>query len=260
MDEKKTNIMVIDDEEDVVFCLKNFLSRKGYCVDSAMSGEEALKKLESKNADLILLDIIMPGLKGTEVAEIVKEKYPDTKIILATAFPREGEILKGKSIMEALITKPFRLQDLYNKLLGVITQPVISGEEKTDTAGIETKVLFVKAKLLFVEPVIEVYEFLHDQLKQLSSRGQFYDLHLISDENELFKKLNFIEPEIIIFSESCTTRVDAALKTKILSKSPKTKEVTSFDLTSAAGELETLEKLINHIRKICIKRDLVEIH
>jgi len=259
MEDRKTSILVIDDEEDVVYCLKNFLARKGYAVEGASSGEEALRMLSEKNADLILLDIIMPGLKGTEVAKIVREKYPNIKIVVATAFPKDSEFLSKNNLMEAVVTKPFRLQELYKKLEDVINQPENAETDKSQDAGVETKILFIKAKLLFVEPSLEVYEFLCQEFKELTRLGQYYELDLATDENELFKKLKFSEPDIVIFEEAYLSKLGPDVPANVLLNSKKTSEVTSFDLASAVNNDDILERFYHRIRSLCIKNSLLEI-
>lgn len=259
MEVNKTNILIVDDEEDVVYCLKNFLARKGYATEGALNAEEALKKLSEKNIDLILLDIIMPGLKGTEVAKIVREKYPNIKIVVVTAFPKEGEVLSKTKLTEAVLTKPFSLQELYKKLEEVISGTQPQETDKAESAGIETRILLLKAKILFVEPALEVYEFLYQELKELSRRGQYYNLDLATDENELLKKLKFSAPDIVIFEESYFNQLNPDISSSILLNSKKTSEVASFDLASCVSNTEMLEKLYLLIRNSCIKNSLVEI-
>ena len=259
MEEKKASILVVDDEPDVVCVLRNFLSRKGYTVSGASSGEKALEFLEKEGADLVLLDIIMPGLKGTEVAKIVREKYPNTKIVVATAFPRESEELSEDALMQAMVTKPFRLQELLKKLEEVLTQTDPSETEKIENMEIETRLLFVKARLLFVEPLLDTYDSLYRQFKELISRGQFYDLDLAVDENDMFRKLKYSEPDIVIFEKAYLDKLDSGLPAKVLLSSNKINEVISYDLSGIIHDANEMEKLIKKIRQLCIKNGLVEI-
>jgi len=259
MEEKKASILVVDDEPDVVCVLRNFLSRKGYTVSGASSGEKALEFLEKENADLVLLDIIMPGLKGTEVAKIVREKYPNTKIVVATAFPRESEELSEDALMQAMVTKPFRLQELLKKLEEVLTRTDASETEKKEDMEIETRLLFVKARLLFVEPLLDTYDSLYRQFKELISRGQFYDLDLAVDENDMFRKLKYSEPDIVIFEKAYLDKLDPGLPAKVLLSSNRINEVISYDLSGIIHDANEMEKLIKKIRQLCIKNGLVEI-
>lgn len=259
MEDKKASILVVDDEPDVVCILRNFLARKGYNVSGASSGEKALEFLESGNADLVLLDIIMPGLKGTEVAKIVRDKYPNTKIVVATAFPRESDELKDDSLMQAMVTKPFRLNELLKKLEEVLTQTSPTAIKKEEDEETETRLLFVKARLLFVEPLLEIYDFLHKHFKELISRGQLYDLDVAVDEDDMYRKIKYSEPDIIIFEKTYLDKLDAGVPAKVLLSSGKISEVFSFDLITAIQDPKELEKLIRKIRLLCIKNGLVEI-
>jgi DNA-binding response OmpR family regulator len=80
-------IMVVDDEATARISLAEILRLEGYQVDTAASGEEALSLLSKSGPfDLMVLDIKMPGMDGLQVTEAVREEYPNTVIILLTAF------------------------------------------------------------------------------------------------------------------------------------------------------------------------------
>lgn len=262
MEEKKTSILVVDDEPDVVCVLRNFLARKGYNVSGASSGEKALELLEKEKADLVLLDIVMPGLQGTEVAKIVRQKYPHTKIVVATAFPRESDQLNEEAMMQAMVTKPFRLNELLQKLEEVLTQeatrkPKTCEEEEDEET--ETRLLFVKAKLLVFEPLLETYDFLYRQFKELLSRGQLYELDLAQDEKEMFRKVKYFEPDIVIFDKVYLDKMDSGVPAKVLLASNKICEVISFDLAATIHDSKELEKLTKQVRLLSIRNGLIEI-
>jgi two-component system response regulator HydG len=150
MQEEKTKILVVDDETEVVDTLSSFLSRKGYEVNGASSGEEALSILEKESSDLILLDIRLPGMQGTEVARIIKEKYPSIKIIVVTAYSDESQTLYEDNLLEGLIIKPVKLQELYNKLLEILQRkecPLLNAIASND---IRKAVLLVKVRALLI--------------------------------------------------------------------------------------------------------------
>jgi DNA-binding response OmpR family regulator len=77
-------MIIVDDEVDICECLEDFFSSHGFAVASAFSGEEALSKLESDGAEVILLDINLPGLQGIEVLQRIKKTHPRTKVIMVT--------------------------------------------------------------------------------------------------------------------------------------------------------------------------------
>ena len=117
MEDKKIKILVVDDEPEIADILKCSLSVRGYAVERAFSGEEALRIIAGKKIDLVILDIMMHGIRGTDVAKIIKDKYPDTKIIVVTAYPEEGSKLSKEINLAGLYIKPFGLEEFYNKLL-----------------------------------------------------------------------------------------------------------------------------------------------
>jgi CheY-like chemotaxis protein len=65
-------ILVVDDEEDILYILKNVLTKEGYKVKEAKSGEECLEMLDKERPDLIFMDIMMPGINGWDVARQIK--------------------------------------------------------------------------------------------------------------------------------------------------------------------------------------------
>lgn len=106
----KEKILVVDDEEDILELLKFNLLREGYQVCGALTGEEALRLAQSEGPDLIVLDLMLPGIDGLEVARKLKDD-PKTKqisIIMLTAKGEEADIVTGLELgADDYITKPF---------------------------------------------------------------------------------------------------------------------------------------------------------
>jgi DNA-binding response OmpR family regulator len=103
-------VLIVDDEPSVVVPIQFLMERQGYRVMSAERGEDALDLIYQYKPDLVLLDIMLPGIDGYEVCEILRLNpiYRDIKIIFLTAKGRETEIAKGLSLgADAYITKPF---------------------------------------------------------------------------------------------------------------------------------------------------------
>ena len=75
-------IIVIDDEEDIRIVLKQVLERAGYEVAVAESGKEGLKLMEEGGADLVITDVIMPGMDGVSLTREIREKFRDTRILV----------------------------------------------------------------------------------------------------------------------------------------------------------------------------------
>jgi CheY-like chemotaxis protein len=103
-------VLIVDDEPNIVVPLEFLMEREGYTVAVAQSGEEALENISKFQPDLILLDIMLPGIDGYEVCEIVRlnSAWNHVRIIFLTAKGREVDIAKGMVLgADAYITKPF---------------------------------------------------------------------------------------------------------------------------------------------------------
>jgi len=116
MAEKKT-ILVVDDEPDIVNLTQRFLELEDYDTITCNNGKEALKIVEDKYPDivLILLDVMMPGLSGWEVLQNLKgnDLFKDILVVLFTVKSFNEDIQKGKALgADGYITKPFSGNDL----------------------------------------------------------------------------------------------------------------------------------------------------
>jgi DNA-binding NtrC family response regulator len=83
----KTKILVVDDEEVVRLCLVRTLSGERCNVQVVTNGQEALRMMEQHPFDVVLLDIRMPGLDGMTVLKTIKQKWPDSEVIIITGYP-----------------------------------------------------------------------------------------------------------------------------------------------------------------------------
>ena len=107
---RKKKILVVDDEEDIVELLEYNLKKEGYQVFKAMTGEEALELAKGEAPDLIILDLMLPGLDGLEVCKILKKdtRTDSIPIVMLTAKGEESDIIIGLELgADDYITKPF---------------------------------------------------------------------------------------------------------------------------------------------------------
>ncbi len=116
-------ILVVDDEVKECELIERFLERKGYNVIKSYSGEKALEKVKREKPDIILLDIMMPGMDGIKVLECVREFDEDVCIIMVTAVNDKSVGIEALSIgADGYVTKPVNLNHLEklirNKLFG----------------------------------------------------------------------------------------------------------------------------------------------
>jgi len=108
-------ILIVDDEPNVVMPIQFLMEQQGYRVMIAERGEDALDLIYQYEPDLVLLDILLPGIDGYEVCEIIRlnPNYRNVKIIFLTAKGREVEIAKGLALgADAYITKPYSNAEL----------------------------------------------------------------------------------------------------------------------------------------------------
>lgn len=111
-------IMVVDDSPFVSKQIKDIVEDNGYEVTGyAKNGEEAIELYKELNPDIVILDIIMPGLNGLETAEILKKQDPDVKILMLSSLCDSGTTDEVKSIgVKYLIPKPLEADVLLASL------------------------------------------------------------------------------------------------------------------------------------------------
>lgn len=116
-------ILIVDDEEDVRLFLRDFLSDRDFDVQTAGSGEEALEKFPVFKPDIMLLDIMMPGMDGLQCLEEVKKLAPKTIVIMITALKDEARMAKAKKFgAHDYVVKPFSLNYLETELEKILSQ------------------------------------------------------------------------------------------------------------------------------------------
>ena len=106
-------ILVVDDEPMMLRLCANMLERGQHRVFTAERGEEALHLLETNSVDLALLDVLMPGINGIELAARIQRAHPPTRILLMTGYgPKEIARIAGKENPYRIVWKPFKTESL----------------------------------------------------------------------------------------------------------------------------------------------------
>lgn len=106
-------ILVVDDEETVCQSIKKILSRKGYSVDNALNVEEAVKKINNSQFDLIITDLMMPKTNGMELLKIVRDHYPELEVIMITGYASIDSAVKATKLGAShYLPKPFTPDEL----------------------------------------------------------------------------------------------------------------------------------------------------
>jgi len=106
-------ILVVDDDEQMCEDISEMLSREGYTVSHVGSGEEALDRIKSEDFDVILTDLIMPGIDGMEVLRQSKRLKPAARVIMITGFGTiENAVEAMKEGASDYISKPFKINEV----------------------------------------------------------------------------------------------------------------------------------------------------
>lgn len=110
---ESAHILVVDDEGAIRYSISKTLQRVGYQVSAAASGEEALEMMTDQNFDVVLTDIRMPGLTGVELLAKIKEKAPDSIVILMTGYASLGTAVESLRLgAHDYLIKPSSSQDI----------------------------------------------------------------------------------------------------------------------------------------------------
>lgn len=113
MKENKGNILLVEDEENLHETLKLNLEIEGYDVSSAFDGNEALKAVANEYFDLIVLDVMLPGIDGIQVAESIRIGNLQTPILMLSAKNASADRILGlKKGADDYLSKPFNLEEL----------------------------------------------------------------------------------------------------------------------------------------------------
>jgi len=113
----KPNVLLVDDEEKFLDVLSKRLGTRGIDADTATSGEEALIKIRDKNVDVIILDVMMPGIGGIETLKRIRKENPEVQIIMLSG---QGTIDKAINAMKEgaidFLEKPADIEKLLEKI------------------------------------------------------------------------------------------------------------------------------------------------
>ena len=131
------HVLIIEDEEDILALIHYNFVRAGYKADMTTSGEEGLAMAQQLKPDLILLDLMLPGLDGLEVCRQLKEEQATAEIpvIMLTAKGEETDIVRGLEMgADDYITKPFSPQVLLARAKTVLRRSTTHDKQDEDAA------------------------------------------------------------------------------------------------------------------------------
>jgi len=128
---EKAKILVVDDEPSIVRAVKAYLEREGFTVYTAEDGPGALKAAQAFRPDIIVLDIMLPGMDGLEVMTELRRRGSDVYIILLTARIEETDRVVGLTLgADDYVTKPFSPRELVARIKAALRRLGKSGTER----------------------------------------------------------------------------------------------------------------------------------
>ncbi|EDS76795.1 alkaline phosphatase synthesis transcriptional regulatory proteinphoP [Clostridium botulinum C str. Eklund] len=158
--EHKYKVLVIEDEQSISKFIKLVLQKQNFEVIQAFSGEDGLKKVTTENPVVVILDIMLPGIDGFKVCEILRKNYSSIGIIMLTALGQDVDKIKGlENGADDYMIKPFNPLELAARITSLIRRMnfssntssdiLISGEFKID---LNSKIAYKNDKELNLTP------------------------------------------------------------------------------------------------------------
>lgn len=143
-------ILITEDNPEILFFLKKGLQHESHLVDTADSGEEAWPKLLENNYDLIMLDLLLPGMSGLELLEKIRGHNITTPLIILSAIPdSETKVKLLRAGADDYIEKPFSFSEILARIQAIFKRHNPSSPEKT---------IILKTEDLLLNPITrEVY-------------------------------------------------------------------------------------------------------
>ena len=193
IDMTKKKVLLIEDDVDIRDLIRHNLTREGYDVTGAEDGEEGLKLARKSNFDLLILDLMLPGMHGLDVCRAVREdeKLRGVGILIVTAKDEESDIVTGLELgADDYLVKPFRVRELTARVRAVLRRrsdtplsddekPIEAGVLKIDVRRHEVSVSGEMIDLTLAE--FRILENLAKQMGRVLTRNQLLDIALGQD-------------------------------------------------------------------------------
>lgn len=182
---KKSKILLVEDEKDIVELVQYNLEREGYQVIPVHTGEDAVALLQKNLPDLIVLDLMLPGMDGLETCRLIKQndKFAHIPIIMLTAKSEEADMVVGLQMgADDYVTKPFSPKVLMARIKAIFRRA--AGKKVSDEVRVlgDLKIDIPKHKISFKGKTIElttiefnIVEYLSRQPGRVFSRDQIMD-------------------------------------------------------------------------------------
>ena len=154
MESQEKSVLIIEDDKDIVELLSFHLNKNNYKTSYSYNGEDGLNKARDNNPDLILLDLMLPGIHGLDVCRILKSDH-NTKnipIIMLTAMGQEEDIVKGlETGGDDYVTKPFSLDIISARIKTVLRRSTINQKDIEKTINIHGIIIRPRSREVIIE-------------------------------------------------------------------------------------------------------------
>lgn len=211
-DEQMKKVLLIEDELSILKLLTYNLEQEGYAVDSSMDGNEGLQKALNQSYDIILLDLMLPGMDGVDVCRVLRQEKIEVPIIMLTAKDTEVDKIIGLELgADDYITKPFSPREVLARMKAVLRR-----YKKSTTSEVKAD----------VEKVLHIGE--------IKIFPEKYEVFVRGDLIELTPK----EFELLLYL--------AQRKGRILSREQLLNAIWDFDFE---GETRIVDVHISHLRE-----------
>ncbi len=215
----KEKILVVDDEEDLLKLIRFHLEKDGYKVLTATNGEDALFLTRRERPELIILDLMLPGIDGFEVCKKIKTtpELAHTAVVMLTAKGEEVDVTLGLKLgADDYVTKPFSLKELVARVQAVLRRTQISS--------------IIKDHIEIGELTLDVYK--HEVTIKNNpvplTLTEFKILHqLVSNPGRVFTRDDLIN----VVSGSETIVIDRTIDVHIASLRKKLKAFSNYIIT-----------------------------
>ncbi len=187
-------VLIVEDDRVNQLVLSSMLKKKGYMIDFACNGQEALEVYSQKNYDLILMDILMPIMDGIEAAKRIREMEKDRKhtlIVAITAHALTGDRERFLKLgMDEYIAKPIKMEELFYKLDKLMFRTNNQGNSGVEVKITDHGILMTESRKE-KEPnqhILDI-EKLKDELKKMDSLLMCRDFEEVEKHANVIKKL-----------------------------------------------------------------------
>lgn len=183
----KETVLIVDDEEDILELIKYNLKTEGYSIITAMTGEAAIKIAKNQRPDIIVLDLMLPGIDGMEVTRYLKKdsQTEDIPIVMLTAKGDESDIVAGLELgANDYMSKPFSPKELVARIRAILRRREKKSLSPVSTVRTQGDLVIDRSKhavTLKGEPVdltyseFELLSFLFEKRGWVFTRNQIVD-------------------------------------------------------------------------------------